>query len=77
MSYILSSREANFFAVDLFIIFETTSSTFAFYKKYFSWAVVVVQLVERSLPKPEVRGLNPVIGKIDAEHLFTAYYRLC
>ena len=26
--------------------------------------VVVAQLVERSLPKPEVRGLNPVIGKI-------------
>ena len=27
------------------------------------WAVVVAQLVERSLPKPEVRGLNPVISK--------------
>ena len=26
-------------------------------------AVVVAQLVERSLPIPEVRGLNPVIGK--------------
>ena len=26
--------------------------------------VVVAQLVERSLPIPEVRGLNPVIGKI-------------
>ena len=30
-------------------------------KKY--WAVVVAQLVERSLPIPEVRGSNPVIGK--------------
>ena len=29
-------------------------------------AVVVAQLVERSLPIPEVRGSNPVIGK----HLF-------
>ena len=28
------------------------------------WEVVVVQLVERSLPTPEVRGSNPVIGKI-------------
>ena len=28
------------------------------------WAVVVAQLVERSLPIPEVRGSNPVIGKI-------------
>ena len=28
-----------------------------------AWAVVVAQLVERSLLIPEVRGLNPVIGK--------------
>ena len=28
------------------------------------WEVVVAQLVERSLPIPEVRGLNPVISKI-------------
>ena len=27
------------------------------------WAMVVAQLVERSLPFPEVRGSNPVIGK--------------
>ena len=39
-----------------------------------NWAVVVAQLVERSLPIPEVRGLNPVIGKnlfIYIEHLLT------
>ena len=29
-----------------------------------AWAVVVAQLVERSLPKPEVVGSNPVIGKL-------------
>ena len=37
-------------------------------------AVVVAQLVERLLPIPEVRGLNPVIGKknyLYIEHLFT------
>ena len=34
-------------------------------------AVVVAQLVERSLLIPEVCGLNPVIGKIYIEHLFT------
>ena len=28
------------------------------------FVVVVAQLVERSLPIPEVRGSNPVIGKI-------------
>ena len=28
-----------------------------------SKAVVVAQLVERSLPIPEVRGSNPIIGK--------------
>ena len=28
------------------------------------WAVVVAQLVERLLPLQEVRGLNPVIGKL-------------
>ena len=27
------------------------------------WAVVVVKLEERSLPTPEIRGSNPVIGK--------------
>ena len=27
------------------------------------WAVVVAQLVEQLLPIPEVRGLNPAIGK--------------
>ena len=31
----------------------------------------MVQLAERSLPTPEVRGLNPVIGKIYIENLFT------
>ena len=31
--------------------------------KYIIWAVVVAQLVEQSLPIPEVRGSNPVIGK--------------
>ena len=33
--------------------------------------VVVAQLVEQSLAIPEVRGSNPVIGKIYIEHLFT------
>ena len=33
--------------------------------------VVVAQLVERSLLIPEVRVLDPVIGKIYIEHLFT------
>ena len=29
-----------------------------------SWAVVVAQLAERSLPTPEIRGSNPDIGNI-------------
>ena len=28
------------------------------------WAVIVAQWVERTLPTPEVRGSNPVIGEI-------------
>ena len=36
-----------------------------------SWAVVVTQLVERSLPIPEVRGSNPAIGKNYIEHLLS------
>ena len=36
-----------------------------------NWAVAVTQLVERSLPTPEVRGLNLVIGK-----LYIKYYEL-
>ena len=35
------------------------------------WAMVVAQLLERSLPIPEVRCSNPVIGKKFSEHLFT------
>ena len=31
---------------------------------YHKGAVVVAQLVERSLPTSEVRGLNPVISKL-------------
>ena len=31
--------------------------------------VVVAHLVERSLLTPEVRGSNPIIGKIYIEHL--------
>ena len=27
------------------------------------WAVVVAQAVERSIPIPEVRGSNPIMGK--------------
>ena len=43
-------------------------------KVVLKWAVIVAQLVELSLPIPEVRGSNPVIGKkffISIEHLFT------
>ena len=29
-----------------------------------SWAVVVAQLVERSLPIPEIWGSKPVIGNV-------------
>ena len=36
-----------------------------------SGEVVVAQLVMRSHPIPEVRGLNTVIGKIYNEHLLT------
>ena len=39
-------------------------------------AVVVAQLVERSLPIPEVRGSNPVIGKIYLYWTFV-YCQLC
>ena len=40
-------------------------------------AVVVPQLVERSLPIPEVRGSNPVIGiNLYVENLFI-YCQLC
>ena len=31
----------------------------------------MAQLVEQSLPIPEARGSNPVIGNIYVEHLFT------
>ena len=31
-----------------------------------NWAVVVAQLVKRSLPTPEVRGSNPVNGEKEA-----------
>ena len=31
---------------------------------HLTWAVFVAQLVERLLPTPEIRGLNPDIGEI-------------
>ena len=34
--------------------------------------VVVAQLVEQSLPIPEVRGSNPVIGKKYIEHIMSS-----
>ena len=40
-------------------------------KLIFFRTLVVAQLVERSLPSPEVRGLNPVNGKIYFEHLLS------
>ena len=33
-------------------------------ESFTTWAVVVVQLAERLLPVPEIRGSNSVIGKI-------------
>ena len=40
-------------------------------KDFAVWAVVVAQLVKRSLPIPEIRGSNPVIGKKYIEHLLS------
>ena len=39
--------------------------------RMFDGAVVVAQLVERSLPMPEVRGSNLVISKNYIEHLLS------
>ena len=39
-------------------------------------ALVVAQLAERSLPTQQVRGSNPVIGKIYIEH-FKSYLCFC
>ena len=36
--------------------------------------MVVAQLAEQSLPKPDVHSLNPVVGKVYINHLFTVYY---
>ena len=33
-------------------------------KQFSTWAVVVAQLVEWSLPKPVIRGSNPVLEKL-------------
>ena len=32
---------------------------------FFTWTVVVAQMVQQLLPIHEIRGSNPVIGKID------------
>ena len=39
-------------------------------------SIVVAQLVERSLPTPEVRGLNPAIGKIYIEQLLSTVLKI-
>ena len=43
-------------------------------KKKNGWAVVVAQLVERSLPTPEVCRLNPDIGKLYITHTYTVNF---
>ena len=45
--------------------------------KIHQWAVGVAQLVERSLPIPEVRSLNPVIGKKLYLYCTFVYCQLC
>ena len=45
--------------------------------KIHQWAVGVAQLVERSLPIPEVHGLNPVIGKKLYLYCTFVYCQLC
>ena len=35
------------------------------------WAMVVAPLTEQSIPTPEARGSNPVIGFFNVEHSFT------
>ena len=35
------------------------------------WGVIVAQLVDQSLPTPEIRNSNPVIGKIYIERLLS------
>ena len=43
---------------------KTYTSNFCYFSNSARSAVVVAQLVERLLPKSEVCGLNPVIGKL-------------
>ena len=45
-----------------------TYNRFRSQNNVYTRAVVVVQLVERSLPTPEVHSSNPVIGEIYIEH---------
>ena len=35
------------------------------FKQIFYWAAVVAQLVEQSLPAPEIRSSNPAIGNFN------------
>ena len=45
--------------------------------KYKKWAVVVAQLVEWSLLTPEVRSLNPLIGKLYITYLLSTVLKIC
>ena len=49
----------------LYFYLPTTSvnKLFTNFNDYFNWGSGVAQLAERSIPSPEVRGLNPVIDK--------------
>ena len=42
-------------------------------KNWYIWAVVVPQLVEQSLPIPEVRGSNAIIGEVISFSLFVIF----
>ena len=46
----------------------TLYNLFAVALTYTRGVVVVAQLAKRSIPTPEVRSLNPVIGEVFTEH---------
>ena len=69
----LKRRQVDYFDCDTFLMAHSWPRFHRFCPliQHLPTKVVVAQLVERSLPTPEVHSSTPVIGKIYIEHLFS------
>ena len=63
-SWCVSEERLNKFSSQMIALSDIKEVDWAYSWSYHKWALVVAQLAERLLLTPEIRGLNPNIGKV-------------